>query len=138
MWIAAPALVQLEANVLDWLRDWMSFPPTTRGLLTTGGSMAGFNAIVCARERLLGDDIRGGVLYTSTQVHHAIAKAARLAGILPDRVRSVRADGAFRMDVDALAFAIREDRARGLRPFMVASTAGTTNTGAVDPLDAHR
>jgi aromatic-L-amino-acid decarboxylase len=121
--------------VLDWLRDWMSFPPTTRGLLTTGGSMAGFNAIICARERLLGNDIRSGVLYTSTQVHHAITKAARLAGILPDRVRSVRTDGAFRMDVDALASAVLEDRARGLRPFMVASTAGTTNTGAVDPLD---
>ena len=50
VWMAAPALVQLEANVLDWLRDWMSFPPTTRGLLTTGGSMAAFNAILCARE----------------------------------------------------------------------------------------
>jgi len=136
VWMAAPALVQLEANVLDWLRDWMCFPVTTRGLLTTGGSMAGFNAIVCARERLLGDDIRSGVLYTSTQAHHSIVKAARLAGILPDRVRCVEADHLFRMDVGALAEAIREDRARGLRPFMVASTAGTTNTGAVDPLDA--
>ena len=135
VWMAAPALVQLEANVLDWLRDWMCFPASTRGLLTTGGSMAGFNAIVCARERLLGDDIRSGVLYTSTQAHHSIAKAARLAGILPDRVRSIAADRLFRMDVGALAGTIREDRARGLRPFMVASTAGTTNTGAVDPLD---
>ena len=54
VWQAAPALVQLEANVLDWFRDWMSFPTTTRGLLTTGGSMAGFNALLCARERLAG------------------------------------------------------------------------------------
>src|SRR5262245_14664627 len=54
VWQAAPALVQLEANVLDWFRDWMQFPATTRGLLTTGGSMATFNAILCARERHLG------------------------------------------------------------------------------------
>jgi len=136
VWMAAPALVQLEANVLDWLRDWMGFPASTRGLLTTGGSMAGFNAIICARERLLGDDIRSGVLYTSTQAHHSIVKAARLAGIRPDRVRSIPADGGFRMDVVALAAAVRADRALGLCPFMVASTAGTTNTGAVDPLEA--
>ncbi len=62
IWHAAPALVQLEANVLDWFREWMGFPPSTRGLLTTGGSMATFNAIVCARERLLGSEIRPGVV----------------------------------------------------------------------------
>jgi aromatic-L-amino-acid decarboxylase len=136
VWLAAPALVQLEANVLDWFRAWMGFPGTARGLLTTGGSMAGFNAILCAREALLGSEIRSGVLYTSTQAHHSIAKAARLAGILPDRIRSVPVDSSYRMSVDALALAVRQDRARGLRPFLVASTAGTTNTGAVDPLDA--
>ena len=136
VWLAAPALVQLEANVLDWFRLWMGFPDQARGLLTTGGSMAGFNAVLCAREQKLGADFRSGVLYTSTQAHHSIAKAARLAGILPDRVRNIPADGAFRMRVDALAAAVRDDRARGLRPFMVVSSAGTTNTGAVDPLDA--
>jgi len=136
VWLAAPALVQLESNVLDWFRTWMGFPETARGLLTTGGSMAGFNAILCARERDLGDDIRPGVLYTSTHAHHSIEKAARLAGIRPDRVRLIPVDVAFRMRVDALERAIRDDRARGLRPFMVASSAGTTNTGAVDPLDA--
>jgi aromatic-L-amino-acid/L-tryptophan decarboxylase len=134
VWQAAPALVQLEANVLDWLRDWMQFPPTARGLLTTGGSMANFNAIVAARERHLGGDLRSGVLYASTQVHHSVLKSAKLAGILPDRVRSVAVDRSFRMRADHLSEAIHEDRARGLVPFMVVSTAGTTNTGAVDPL----
>src|SRR5439155_21962474 len=57
IWMAAPALVQLEANALDWLRAWMDFPETARGLFTTGGSMATFNAIVCARERHLGPEI---------------------------------------------------------------------------------
>jgi aromatic-L-amino-acid decarboxylase len=136
IWQAAPALVQLEANVLDWFRGWMEFPPATRGLLTTGGSMANFNAIVCARERHLGPRIRDGVLYTSTETHHSVQKSARLAGILADRVRSVPADAWFRVRVDRLEEAIRCDRADGLIPFMVVSNAGTTNTGAVDPIES--
>ena len=136
VWMAAPALVQLEANVLDWLRDWMSFPPGARGLLTTGGSMAAFNAILCARERHLGRDVRPGVLYATAHVHHSVEKAAKLAGVFEDRVRHVPVDSGFRMRVDALAEAVRADRAAGLKPFMVVSSAGTTNTGAVDPLDA--
>jgi aromatic-L-amino-acid decarboxylase len=136
IWQAAPPLVQLEANVLDWFRDWMQFPATGRGLLTTGGSMANFNAIVCARECHLGPRIRDGVLYTSTQTHHSVRKSAKLAGILPDRVRSIPADGEFRIRVDELDAAIARDRAGGLVPFMVVSNAGTTNTGAVDPLEA--
>ena len=136
VWLAAPALVQLESNVLDWFRAWMGFPDTARGLLTTGGSMAGFNAILCARERDLGDDIRSGVLYTSTHAHHSIEKAARLAGIRADRIRLIPVDAGFRMRVDILEQTMRNDRANGLHPFLVASSAGTTNTGAVDPLDA--
>ena len=85
--MAAPALVQLESNALDWLRDWMGFPETTRGLFTTGGSMATFNALLCAREKHLGTAIREGVVYTSDQAHHCVLKSAKLAGILPDRVR---------------------------------------------------
>ncbi|MGH8273100.1 MAG: pyridoxal phosphate-dependent decarboxylase family protein [Gammaproteobacteria bacterium] len=136
VWAAAPALVQLEANALDWMRDWMQFPATTRGLFTTGGSMAMFNAIACARERLLGTDIRAGTLYVSSQSHHCIAKAARLAGIAHDRVRVIAVDESFRLRVDELERAIAADRNAGLKPFMVFSTAGTTNTGAVDPMDA--
>lgn len=136
VWQAAPVLLQLEANALDWLRDWMQFPATARGLFTTGGSMANFNAILCARERHLGTEIRRGVMYTSTQVHHSVAKSAKLAGIFSDRVRSIDVDRDFRMRTDALAAAIADDRARGLTPFLVVSSAGTTNTGAVDPLDA--
>ncbi len=136
VWNAAPLLVQLEANVLDWFRQWMGFPAGTRGLLTSGGSMATFSAIVSARHARLGSDLRRGVLYTSTQAHHCVAKAAQLAGIMPDRVRSIAVDERFAMRIDALADAVRADRARGLLPFAVVSTAGTTNTGAVDPLEA--
>jgi aromatic-L-amino-acid decarboxylase len=136
IWQSAPALVQLEANALDWLRDWMGFPETTRGLFTTGGSMATFNAILCARERHLGAEIRRGVLYTSDQAHHSVLKSAKLAGVMPDRVRAIRTDDTYRLRPDALANAVAADRRDGLTPFAVVSTAGTTNTGAVDPLDA--
>jgi len=136
IWQAAPALVQLEANALDWLREWMGFPPETRGLFTTGGSMATWNAILCARERHLGADIRRGVLYTSDQAHHSVLKAAKLAGVMPDRVRAIASDDGFRLRDDLLEDAIAVDRRAGLTPFAVVSSAGTTNTGAVDPLDA--
>jgi len=135
VWQAAPALVQLEANALDWLREWMDFPPEARGLFTTGGSMAMFNAIVCARERYLGAEIRRGALYTSDQAHHSVLKSAKLAGIMPDRVRAIESDDRFKLRVDRLADAIAADRLAGLTPFAVVSTAGTTNTGAVDPLE---
>lgn len=135
VWMAAPALVQLEANALDWLRGWMGFPREARGLFTTGGSMATFNAIVCARERHLGVEIRRGVLYTSDQAHHSVLKSAKLAGIMPDRVRAIASDERFRLRVDALREAIAADRQSGLTPCIVVSSAGTTNTGAVDPLD---
>lgn len=135
VWMASPALVQLEATALDWIRDWMGFPDTARGLFTTGGSMATFNAILCAREKLLGPAIRDGVLYTSDQAHHCVLKSAKLAGILPDRVRALPCDAAYRLPLEPLRAAIAEDRARGLRPFAIVGSAGTTNTGAVDPLD---
>ncbi len=136
IWQAAPALVQLEANALEWLREWMGFPEGTRGVFTTGGSMATFNAVVCARELYLGADIRRGVLYTSDQAHHCVMKSAKLAGIMPDRVRAIPCDAQFHLPVSALREAIAQDRRDGLVPFMVVSNAGTTNTGAVDPLNA--
>ena len=135
IWQAAPALVQLEANALEWLREWMRFPVGTRGVFTTGGSMATFNAVLCAREQHLGADIRPGVIYTSDQVHHCVIKSAKLAGIMPDRVRCIPADAQFHLPMGALRDAIAKDRRDGLVPFMVVSNAGTTNTGAVDPLD---
>lgn len=134
VWNASPCLVQLEANVLDAFRRWMGMPDTTRGLITTGGSMATLSAVVSARHRLLGEHLRDGVLYTSSQAHHCVAKAAHLAGILRDRHRIIEVDERMRMRVDALEDAIAKDRRAGLKPFLVVSAAGTTNTGAVDPL----
>ncbi len=135
VWQAAPLLCQLEANALDWLRALLGLPEGARGIFTTGGSTANGNAILCAREALLGPALRDGVLYTSSQVHHSVLKAARHVGVLPDRVRVLPVDEAFRLVPAALRRAVREDRARGLRPFLLVSSAGTTNTGAIDPLE---
>lgn len=132
---AAPCLVELEGTALRWLAHIVGMPVSTRGIFTTGGSMAAFAAVVCAREKLLGPDLAGGTVYASSQVHHSVTKAARLAGIPADRVVRLPVDAAYRMNPDALARAIVQDRAAGRRPFLVVSTAGTTNTGAVDPIE---
>jgi aromatic-L-amino-acid decarboxylase len=132
---AAPGLAQIEANVVRWFCDIVGYPATAGGILTSGGSLANFSALVTARRELLPDDFLSGVLYASDQVHHSVAKAAMLAGFPEGNVRLVPSDAAFRVRLDALASAVSEDRAGGRRPFLVVGSAGTTNTGAVDDLD---
>ena len=134
IWATAPALVQLEADTLDWFRDWVGFPPATRGVYTTGGSMATFSGIVCARQQHLRAELRRGVVYTSAQAHVSVVKSAFLAGLMPDQVRVLPVDDDYRLRVDALVDAVRADRQQGRLPFLVVATAGTTGTGTVDPL----
>ena len=133
---AAPGLAQIETNVVRWFADLAGYPAGARGILTTGGSLATFSALVAARRDRLPDDFLAGILYVSDQTHHAVQKAALLAGFPPGSVRSIESDGAFRIRPDALAAAVAADRAAGRRPFFVVGNAGTTNTGAVDDLVA--
>jgi aromatic-L-amino-acid decarboxylase len=135
VWQAAPALVQLETDVLKWFCAELGYDARARGFLTSGGSLANWSAVVTARRTLLPPDFLRGTLYTSDQVHHSVAKAAVLAGFPPENVRAIPADAAFRLSPAAVAAAIAADRAAGLTPFMIVASAGTTNTGAVDPLD---
>ena len=131
----APALVRLEAEVARWLCDLFSFPSEGQGVLTSGGSMANFSAVVTARTARLPEDFLSGTIYASEHVHHSIAKSARLAGFPAGALRPVRSDSELRLDVDDLRTRIRADRAAGRRPFLVVASAGTVNTGAVDALD---
>ena len=131
----APALVQLEANVVRWLCNIFGFPPESQGILTSGGSLANFSAVVAARVAKLSEDFLRGAIYVTEHVHHSITKSARLAGFPASSIRMVACDRYMRLDTDALRSAIAEDRAAGLEPFMAIGNAGTTNTGAVDPLD---
>ncbi|MFG2646661.1 pyridoxal phosphate-dependent decarboxylase family protein [Streptomyces sp. NPDC048436] len=132
----APAIAQIEATAVRWLCDLFDYPADARGVLTSGGSMANFSAVVAARKAKLGEDFSRGVLYTSQQSHASCAKAGYLAGFPKARVRLVPTDDSLRMDEAAFAAMVAADRAAGLRPFMVTASAGTTNTGSVDPIAA--
>jgi len=136
VWLAGPGLAAIEAAVVGWFRGLLGLPEGGGGVLTSGGSMANLLAVVAARRALLPERFQDGVLYTSDQAHHSVKKAAMIAGLLPDHVREIPGDERFRLDVGALQRAIDDDRGRGLRPFLVVASAGTTNTGAVDPLPA--
>ena len=136
LWGEAPVAAQVEANVVRWLCDLFGFGPESRGVLTSGGSMANFSAIVAARKDRLPEDFLKGALYVSEHAHASVAKAAMLAGFPVRNVRSVAADPSLRMDVEELRRRVAEDRTAGLQPFAVVASAGTTNTGAVDPIEA--
>jgi aromatic-L-amino-acid decarboxylase len=112
----------------------MGYPETASGILTSGGSLSNFSAIVTARTTKLGDELARGTLYVSEETHRSVAKAARLAGLPARNVREIPVDARFRMIPQALETQIRADHARGLHPFMVVPSVGTTNTGAIDPL----
>ncbi|MFP5245718.1 MAG: pyridoxal phosphate-dependent decarboxylase family protein, partial [Thermoanaerobaculia bacterium] len=133
---AAPALVQLEANVVRWFCEILGMPKGSGGVLTSGGSLANFTSVVAARKTLLPDDFLRGTLYCSTQIHHSFQKAANLAGFPFANIREIPVDAQFRIRVDALQDAIQRDRKEGWTPFLIAGSAGTTNTGAVDDLQA--
>ena len=133
---AAPGLAQIEANVVSWFSQIVGYPATARGILTTGGSLANFSAVVTARRERLPDDFLSGTIYASDQVHHSIQKAAMLAGFPEGNVREIASDERFRIRVEDLARAVAADRAAGKSPFLVVGNAGSVNTGAVDDLAA--
>lgn len=136
VWVAAPGLAQLEVNVIRWFCEIVGYPATALGLLTTGGSLANFSALVTARRERLPENFLSGTLYASNQTHHSVQKAALLAGFPPHNVREIPVDPCFRLQVEVLEQTIAADRKAGLTPFMLVGNAGTTNTGAVDDLQA--
>jgi aromatic-L-amino-acid decarboxylase len=136
LWMPSPAVVQLEENVTRWLCDLYGMGGGSQGILTSGGSSANLSAVVTARHARLGDDFGDGTYYVSEQAHASVTKAATIAGFSRKHVRIVPTDADLRMDPEALRDMIAVDRAAGMRPFLVVPSAGTTNTGAIDPLDA--
>jgi aromatic-L-amino-acid decarboxylase len=136
LWNAAPVFAAMEADVIRWLCGIFAYPPDSRGILTSGGSMSNLSAIVAARTAKLGEDFADGCVYVTDQTHASVAKAAAIAGLPARALRTVTATPHLRMDADALQRMIKEDRGVGRNPFLVVASAGTTNTGAVDPLDA--
>jgi aromatic-L-amino-acid decarboxylase len=133
---AAPALAAIERVSLAWLAEVLGMPKGSGGVYTSGGSLSNLAAIVTARDAKLGEEFAGGTIYASIDTHASVAKAARVAGFPARALRLVAVDARRRLDPAALAAAIDADRAAGLRPFIVVANAGTTNTGAIDPLPA--
>ena len=133
-WLAASGPSEIELVVIDWLKRWIGYPDSAGGLLTSGGSAASVDAFVAAREAAGNPD--GATVYMSDQSHSAQVRAARITGVKRERTRLLPTDERFRLDVDALARAVAEDRAAGLNPVTVCANAGASNTGVIDPLEA--
>ena len=133
-WLISSGPSQLELVVIDWIRRWIGYPESAGGLFTSGGSAASLDAFVAAREAAGHPEC--ATVYMSDQSHSAQVRAAKIIGIRPECVRRIASDGRFRLDVDALARAVAEDRSAGFNPIAVCANAGAGSTGAIDPLEA--
>lgn len=133
-WLGGSAAEAVETVTIDWLRQLCGFTETCRGLFVSGGTIANLTALTVARHVTLDDRFEEAVVYMSDQAHSSLEKALRVLGFRPDQIRRLGCDEDFRLPVDDLSRAIAQDRASGRRPFCVIASAGTTNTGAIDPL----
>jgi aromatic-L-amino-acid decarboxylase len=126
----------IEHGMVRWMTSLFEMGESASGLLLSGGSMANFTAVVAARTARLGDDFARGVIYVTRHTHHSVEKAARLAGFRRDQIVEIAVDADLKMSPDGLRSAIAADRRSGKDPFLVVGSAGTTDTGTVDPLQA--
>jgi glutamate/tyrosine decarboxylase-like PLP-dependent enzyme len=133
-WLGGSAAAAMELEVIDWLCGFCGLPETAGGLFVSGGSVANMTALVAARHAMLEDRVEGATIYCSDQTHSSVERALRVIGFQPQQIRHIPSDDQWRLPMDALASIIAADRGAGLRPFCVIANAGTTNTGAVDPL----
>jgi aromatic-L-amino-acid decarboxylase len=137
--------LEVERQVLQWVRAFFRFPDSATGLFVTGTSMANLIAVWVARTATLGPQVRHQgvaaadrqlVAYTSAGAHGCVAQAIDLAGIGTDALRVIPMNARYEMDVQLLENAIAADKAAGLQPFFIAATAGSVDVGAIDPLAA--
>ena len=137
--------IEVERQIVRWMRGIFGFPESATGLFVTGTSMANLIGILIARDTELGFEVRcAGVAagskrltaYASAAAHNCIGKAMDICGIGSDALRLIPVDGRHRIDLNALEKAIADDRHAGLTPFLVVGTAGTVDTGAIDNLEA--
>jgi len=136
--------IEVERQVLAWVQQMFGFPGTASGLFVTGASQANFVAVLIARTRALGAEVRGEGLasrelrltaYASAAVHGCVPRALDMAGLGADALRRIEVDADHRMDLDALRAAIAGDRKAGFTPFLIVGTAGTVDVGAIDDLN---
>jgi aromatic-L-amino-acid decarboxylase len=133
-WLEASGPAQIELVTIDWLRAACGLPASAGGLFVSGGSMANITALVVARHAALGDRTEGATVYTSDQAHSSVERGLWVLGFHEDQLHRVPSDDQFHLDLPDLRRAVEADRAAGRVPFCIVANAGTTNTGAVDPL----
>ncbi len=133
---AGPGAVRLENECIRWLCDLTGYPASSGGNLTSSGSMANLIALVNARDcsGIVSRSFDKTVIYTTRQVHHSLMKAVKFAGLADAHLRIIEMDNRFRMKPEALDEQINNDRRKGLKPLVIFASAGTTDAGAVDPL----
>lgn len=133
---ASPGAVRVENLLLRWLAGIIGYPRNSGGNLTTGGSLANLIGIVTARDAMnvRARNVERSAIYLSAQAHHSVDKAIRIAGLKEAVIRRIPLDAGYRIVPAELEKQISMDRKRGLRPFLVIASAGTTDVGAVDPL----
>ncbi len=129
---ASPGAVRIENACVAWLASVIGFPKDAAGTLTSGGSIANLTAVVAARDAR--DPDGGGAVYVTRFAHYCIDKALHIAGRSRAPKRVIATDDSCRMSVEALAQALEEDRRAGVPPWLVVASAGTVDTGAIDPL----
>lgn len=134
---ASPGAATIENEVINWLKTIFSFPENSVGCLSSGGSISTLIAFTAARDhhKVKNEFIPKNVVYLSEQVHHSTQKALRIIGLEDIVIRYISLDSNHKIKTDSLEELIQKDIAAGLQPFMVVATAGTTDTGAIDPLD---
>lgn len=134
---ASPGAVRMENMLIKWMAEIVGFPKNCGGNLTSGGSLANLIGVVTARDakNISSRNITKSVIYLTKQVHHSVDKAIRIAGLNECIVRHVPMDERHKMHLNELEKLISLDRQNKLNPFLVIASAGTTDTGAVDPLE---
>jgi aromatic-L-amino-acid/L-tryptophan decarboxylase len=134
-WVTASGAAQVELVAVDWLRQWCGLPEGAGGAFVSGGSMANLTGLAVARWRRFGtEDFSQAIVYCSDQTHSSVHRAARVLGFRPAQVRVLGTDAGYRLPAEELRCAVEADRDAGRIPFCAVASAGTTNTGAVDPL----
>jgi aromatic-L-amino-acid decarboxylase len=129
---ASPGAVRIENACVAWLASVIGFPHEAAGTLTSGGSIANLTAVVAAREAR--DSEGGGAVYVTRFAHYCVDKALHIAGRGRSPKRVIATDDSYRMSIEALEQALEEDHRNGVRPWLVIASAGTVDTGAIDPL----
>lgn len=131
----APMVNCIEQKLLKWLCEQVGFGAQAGGVFVSGGSMANITALTAARDHKLDDEtLHLGVAYISDQTHSSVAKGLRIIGIPNKRIRKIPMNPDFTIRTDLLEQQILKDKEAGLLPFVIIGTAGTTNTGSIDPL----